>query len=111
MIEYVRPALIVLAVGLFILLLFSVWRWHVRDDEFDLREYLTSRGRDGKQHVSRPALGEIVALFATTAAYATTIAERPQDFEICTLVYGGLWVVRGAYSTALKSKQDKGALK
>lgn len=80
-------------------------KWHMSQDEFNFREYFTAVGSDGKQHASRPALQEMVALAATTSGYLGTLAVRPQDYEACTLVYGGIWVVRGGYSTYLRSKR------
>ena len=82
-----------------------VLRWHMTPDGFDLRDLFITIGKDRKQHVSRPAVAELVALAATTSGYLGTLAIRPQDFETCTLVYGGLWVIRGGYSTYLRSKQ------
>ena len=73
-------------------------------ETFDLRQLFTAVGKDKKQYMSRSALGELVALFATTSGYLGVVTVRPQDYETATLVYGGLWVVRGGYSTYLRSK-------
>lgn len=67
-------------------------------------QLIAAMGKDKKQYMSRSALGELVALFATTSGYLGVVTVRPQDYETATLVYGGLWVVRGGYSTYLRSK-------
>ena len=84
----------------------QLWRWHSDEkDPINLRDLLTVLGKDGKQHMSRAAVAELTALFATTSGYIATLALRPQDYETSTLVYAGLWISRGAFSTFLRSKQ------
>ena len=83
----------------------QIWKWHITPDHFDLRDLFMTLGKDKKQHISRAAVGELTALFATTSGYLGTLALRPQDYEVATLIYGGLWVVRGGFSTYLRSKQ------
>lgn len=103
--DYLRLAVIVITAALAIFILAQIWRWHKDPDQFDLRDLFTALGRDKKQHLSRAAVGELVALFATTSGYLGVLAIRPQDYETATLVYGGIWVVRGGYSTYIRSKQ------
>jgi hypothetical protein len=88
-----------------ILIALQLVKWHMEPNGFDLRDLLMTMGRDKKQHISRAAMFELGAFFATTSGYLGTLAVRPQDYETSTLVYGGLWVIRGGYSTYLRSKQ------
>lgn len=103
--EALRLFVVFLTICVAITISFEMWKWHTGKDPFSVRDYFTDRGKDGKEHPSRAALGEMVALIATTSGYLTTLAVRPQDYETSTLVYGGLWVIRGGYSKYLRSKQ------
>ena len=103
--DWIRLAVIIITMAIAIFVVLQIWKWHKdQDNTFDLRELFTTLGKDKKSHLSRPALGELVALFSTTSGYLGVLAVRPQDYETATLVYGGLWVVRGGYSTYIKSK-------
>ena len=107
--DWLRFSVIIasLAIALFVVL--QVWRWHAdKANTFDLREFLMSVGKDGKQHPSRVALGELVALFATTSGYLGTLALKPDSYELATTIYGALWVVRGGFNAYLKSNGDHG---
>lgn len=103
--DLLRIAVIVLTLASAAYVIAQLWRWHRAPDEFDLRDLFMTMGRDKKQHVSRPAVGELVALFATTSGYLGVLSVRPQDYETATLIYGTLWAGRGAFSTYLRSKQ------
>ena len=103
--EFVRYLIVVLTIGIGSISVGLLLYWHSSNKhDFDLKGLFMSMGTDGKQHPSRPAMAEMVALFATTSGYLTTLAIKPESFELYTLVYGGLWVVRGGYATYLKSK-------
>lgn len=102
--EWSRLVVIIFTTVLAVGVLIQVFIWDRADNEFNLRDLFTALGKDKKQHPSRAALAEIVALFATTSAYLGTLAVKPEMYELSTLVYGGLWVVRGGYSTYLRSK-------
>ena len=86
-----------------IAIMLIVARWH-KEKTFDVREYLTALGKDRKQHLSRPALAELVALYATTSGYLGALAVKPELFPEATAVYGSIWAVRGGFSTYLRSK-------
>jgi hypothetical protein len=103
--EWLRIGVVGITVLAAVFIIMQLWLWHKTPDQFDLRDLFTALGKDKKQHLSRAAIGELVALFATTSGYLGTLAVRPQDYEVSTLVYGGLWVVRGGFSTYLRSKQ------
>ena len=83
----------------------QIWKWHKAPNDFDLQDYFTARGRDGKQHPSRAALGELVALAATTSGYLGALALKPEIFSEATAVYGSIWTLRGGFSTYLRAKQ------
>ena len=103
--EWLRFAVIVCTAVFAVLAAVMIWKWHSHPDGFDLRDLMMTYGKDKKQHVSRPALAELVALAATTSAYLGAMAVKPETFSEATLVYGGLWAVRGGYSTYLRAKQ------
>ena len=103
--EWIRMGVVAVTVAIALFMISQLWHWHKEPDQFDLRDLFTALGKDKKQHLSRAAVGELVALFATTSGYLGTLAVRPQDFETSTLVFGGLWVIRGGFSTYLRSKQ------
>ena len=87
-----------------VLVAIQVWVWHKAPNAFNLREYFTALGKDGKQHPSRAALGELVALFATTSGYLGALAVKPDIYTEATAVYGSIWCLRGGFSTYLRSK-------
>ena len=89
-----------------IIVIVQVFLWHrdQKNKDFNLQDYFTAADKTGRQRASRPALGELVALFATTSAYLGVMAVKPETFEVATVVYGGLWVLRGSYANYLKSK-------
>ena len=91
--------------GIFaILCAMLVWKWHTEPDGFDLRDLLMSLGKDKKQHLSRVAVAEMVALCATTSGYLGALAAKPDLYVEATAVYGGIWAVRGGFSQLMKSK-------
>ena len=102
--EWLRLAVIVATSVFITLTAILIWHWHTHPDGFDLRDLMMSLGKDKKQHVSRPAVAELVALAATTSAYLGAMAVKPETFSEATAVYGGIWMSRGAFSTYLKSK-------
>lgn len=102
--DWLRIAVISLTAAGAVFMFAIAWRWHVAKDSFNLRDYFTARGKDGKQHPSRAALGELVALAATTSGYLGALAVKPDIYSEATLIYGGLWAGRGAFSTYLRSK-------
>ena len=85
--------------------LLQIWKWHKAPNDFDLRDLFTAYGKDKKQHLSRAAVAEMVALGATTSGYLGALAVKPDTFTEATAVYGALWTARGAFSTYLRSKQ------
>ena len=103
--QILRASVIAFSAALGAGLIAVIWYWHVRNNEFSVMENFTAIGRDGKQHPSRPALGEMVALFATTSGYLSTLALKPDLFPESTMIYGGIWAVRGGFSTYLRSKK------
>ena len=103
--EWLRVVVICVTALVAVFVSLQLWLWHRKPDSFDLRDLFMTMGKDKRQHLSRAAIGELVALFATTSGYLGTLAVRPQDYEISTAIYGGLWVIRGGFSTYLRSKQ------
>ena len=103
--EWLRLAVIICTGAFAVLSAMLIYHWHREPNGFDLRDLMMSLGRDKKQHVSRPAVAELVALVASTSAYLGAMAVKPETFSEATLVYGGLWAVRGGYSTYLRSRQ------
>jgi hypothetical protein len=96
---------VVSCTGVFVILCGAlIWRWHLEPNKFDLRDLFMTTGRDKKAHVSRIALAELVSLVATTSAYLGAMAAKPDIFTEATLAYGGLWAVRGGFSTYVKSR-------
>lgn len=83
---------------------FQIWHWHTQENSFSLMELLMAQGKDKRQHVSRAAVGEMVALVATTSGYLGAMAAKPDTFSEATAVYGAIWTARGAFSTYLRSK-------
>ena len=102
--EWARIVVMISTVAFAVLMCVQVYLWDRRKEDFQIRELFTALGKDKRQHISRAAVGEVVALFATTSGYLGTLAIKPETYETATLVYGGLWVVRGGYSTYLRSK-------
>ena len=103
--EWLRLTVIICTAVFAVLVALLVWRWHQKPDHFDLRDLFMTTGRDKKPHVSRIALAELVSLMATTSAYLGAMAAKPDIFTEATLAYGGLWAVRGGFSTYIKSRK------
>ena len=82
----------------------QLWVWHHTPDKFSLKDYFTAPDKKGIERPSRAALGELVSLFATTSAYMSVLAVKPELYPESTLIYGGIWAVRGGYNSYLKSK-------
>ena len=103
--DWIRLSVLLASLGVAALAALLIWRWHASTSNFvDLRDLLTVMGKDKKQHLSRAAIGELVALFATTSGYLSVLAIKPDTYAECTAVYGGIWAVRGGFSTYLRSK-------
>ena len=103
--DWLRLAILAITMTGAAIIVLTLWRWHRQPDHFDLRQLFTSYNpKTRKEYMSRPALAEMVALFATTAGYAQVVASSATSYETATLVYAGIWVVRGGYSTYLRSK-------
>ena len=103
--EIVRIGLIGMMVVLGLIVITHMYLWDTdKKSSFEFEDFFTAPDKKGKNRASRPALGEMVALFATTFSYLATLSVKPELFELATLVYGGLWVVRGGYATYVKSK-------
>ena len=102
--EWLRLAVMLLTAVFAILMLLQVWQWHREPNNFDVRDLFMSLGKDKKPHMSRPAIAELVALFATTSGYLGALAVNPDLFPEATAVYGSIWSVRGAFSTYIKNR-------
>ena len=97
---------VIVCTGIFVILTAAlIWKWHKEPNGFDLRDLLMSLGKDKKQHLSRVAVAEMVALCATTSGYLGALAVKPDIYVEATAVYGGLWAVRGGFSNWLKSRK------
>ena len=105
--DWLRFAVIFSTATFAILAAALIWHWHKTPDGFDLRDLMMTMGADKKQHVSRPAVAELVALVSTTSAYLGAMAVKPDTFAEATLIYGGIWTARGSFSTYLRSKNGK----
>lgn len=103
--EWLRLVVIVCTAVFVSLSALLIWHWHTEPNKFDLRDLFMTTGRDKKAHVSRIALAELVCLMATTSAYLGAMAAKPEIFTEATLAYGGLWAVRGGFSTYIKNRK------
>ena len=103
--DYLHWAVIISSMILGFLACLQIWVWHKEPNGFDLRDLLTAMGKDKKQHISRAAVAEVVALAATTSGYLGSLAVKPESFAEFTAVFAGIWATRGGFSTYLRSKQ------
>jgi hypothetical protein len=104
--DYLHWAVIIVSLIGGLVVCAQIWRWHKEPNNFDLRDLIMAPGKNGKgQFISRAAVGEMVALAATTSGYLGSLAVKPEAYADFTAVFGSLWAVRGGFSTYLRSKQ------